>query len=253
MDEATSYTELQHLSNFLGAFARFEKRVAVGNSKEEIARLRNLFTEFQNLDKRLEPLRKLEAPKYNLFEILNISHLEAKVHTPFLGNLLRPWGSHHQGAVFLHSFLEKVASRPKWVEGLQNVRIIEEQNTGNGFADIVIRGRNSEGPFGIVIENKIYAGDQPQQLERYQQYLEYTLELPAERCLLIYLAPHRKRPSIPRSITQEDFDTLHGAGRLLLRSYHQDIRDWLKPFLSSVEAPKVRFILEQYLQIITKL
>ncbi len=253
MESHPEYPEIQHLQSFLQAHARVESRVTTIHIREETAVLRSFLIGFRSLDKALEPLRKLEAPRYNLFEILNIRHLEAKVHTPFLGNLLRPWGSHHQGDLFLRAFFNKVADRPGWLDGLTKLRIMEEKGTGDGFADIVIRGSNPDGEFGIVVENKIYAGDQKKQLERYQHYLSETLGLPEERCLLIYLAPRRKRPSIPYSILQVDFDSLHNAKRLLLRSYKKDIRDWLTPLLPLVQAPKVRFTLQQYLEIINRI
>lgn len=250
----TAPTDVTTLAAFLEAFSSYEGRMQQSHIREEKAKIGALLRGIRSLDATLAHFRKLQAPQYNLFEILNIRHLEAKVHTPFLGNLLDPRGSHSQGQLFLRSFLTQVAGRPDFLEGLRHIEVIEELGTrGQGFVDLIIRGRNEKGPFAIVVENKIYAKDQDEQLKRYHKYLTQTLLLPPCRYLLIYLTPHGAQPSIPESISQDDYTSLTKTGGLLLRSYKEDIRQWLEALLPDIPAPKVNYTLKQYLQIINRL
>lgn len=44
--------------------------------------------------------------KFNIFNILNLSQDETKLHTPFIAELLNPKGSHGMKDAFLREFIE---------------------------------------------------------------------------------------------------------------------------------------------------
>ena len=45
--------------------------------------------------------------KFNIFNILNLSQDETKLHTPFIAELLNPKGSHGMNDAFLREFIEE--------------------------------------------------------------------------------------------------------------------------------------------------
>jgi hypothetical protein len=111
------------------------------------------------------------ATRYNIFRLIGLERSEVGLHSPFLCNLLNPYGSHGQGTLFLRSFLELLAKRqPHLGEILSEVTdpadpsewiVLPERQR----IDISIIGRKA----GLVIfvENKIDAREQEDQLQRY--------------------------------------------------------------------------------------
>jgi hypothetical protein len=98
-----------------------------------------------------------------------------RVHSAFIAELLNPQGSHGQGNIFLKLFKEQFAADSKL--DYLNAKVEIEKHIGNkkenedysGRIDIFIK---DEANNCIVIENKIYAGDQENQLVRYHKYCE---------------------------------------------------------------------------------
>ena len=240
------------MQQFLDAYLHLEKDLTQTHIAETKAELGSFLRAFKVVDDVMQPYLQQEAPSYNIFKLLRIGHYETKVHSPFLANLLDPRGSHQQGDHFFKAFMTEVAQRPAWLEGLNTthkVQVILEQGSEKGFIDILIFGEQQGKPFGIVIENKIYAGDQEKQMERYYAYLRDVKNLPPDRLLLIYLTLDGKRPSIPYSISKESFKQLRDSkpSRILLRSYRKDIRKWLQKTNKEIPSEKVRFTIQQYL------
>ena len=100
----------------------------------------------------------------------------------------------------------------------------------------------------IVIENKIYAGDQKEQLERYHKFLSRTLQLLEEQFLLLYLRPFRYPPSIPHSISKEDYQRLKENGVLRELGYREDILPMLEQRIPEIKAPVVAQTVRQYIR-----
>ena len=184
------------------------------------------------------------APHFNIFRLLNVAHLEDDTHSPFLADLLNPRGSHGQGYLFLSTFLHHCAQ--KWPQR-PFLLSQEELQTGSwriqreiginlgadhkGFMDIVLT--NHKLGCVIVIENKIYAGEQRHQLKRYRGWLKNTY--PRYDQAIIFL-------------TLDGRDPTSGQARPL--SYRQDIAEWLHTALPQVQAANVQVIVKQYLAII---
>ncbi len=100
--------------------------------------------------------------KFNIFRVLNLSTSETRTHSAFLAELFNPKGSHGQGSVFLKLFVEQLGIKDFDFKSA-NVEIekfagyIDADYREGGRIDIVITDNNGQ---GIIIENKIYAGDQ---------------------------------------------------------------------------------------------
>ncbi len=103
-------------------------------------------------------------PNLNVWEAVNIARSELK-HCSFLRWLLDPRGSHYQGDLFLKRFSESFPREiPK--DELCSCKVKSEDfYHGAGRVDISITGRS----FIIIIEAKIDADEQEDQVSRYGQ------------------------------------------------------------------------------------
>ncbi len=122
---------------------------------------------------------------YNLFNELGISSDEVK-HSSMLKSLIDPNGSHGCGSLFYKSFIENIGfdiniEKYDWLNDIKNVKIHAEYFIGNrdhikgiivdenyGRIDLLIENTNKNK--ALIIENKVYACDQPQQLKRYYEF-----------------------------------------------------------------------------------
>lgn len=115
-------------------------------------------------------IRRLLAEDFNIYSILGMERLENNTHSKLIAELLNPKGTHHFGSVFLEQFLEEtnlqnildIQSTSVTVE--KHIGFVKKASNSGGRIDIYL-----EDQFGrsISIENKIYANDQDEQLQRY--------------------------------------------------------------------------------------
>lgn len=208
--------------------------------------------------------KKITAEDFNIFNILGISHLEVSTHSRFISNLLDPCGSHYQGNIFLELFMRKIG--------------IEDFN----YADASIEVEKSENKYGrfdifitddknwtIIIENKIHAESQEEQLGRYIKYLKETSKTKNKKLLYLTLAnefdndSHCNEDYSPGiGISQREKDFLKSQGVKTVEdiklykhiTYSNDILDWLaNAQKEAVSLPRIREVIEQYIQIIREL
>lgn len=102
---------------------------------------------------------------FNIFSILNMERLEVQTHSALLYELLNPEGSHSQGNIYLRLFIDEVLE----IKGFdfEDVKVDRERSISSlGRIDLVIENQEQL----IIIEIKIDAGDQENQLKRYNEY-----------------------------------------------------------------------------------
>lgn len=219
---------------------------------EDIPKYDALLDDYTAMRKKYYRWNRKKAERYNIFQVLNIRHGETKTHTPYLINLLNPKASHAQGLLFFNLFINAIAPESKkhlYMDlKVSNLRVKEEKSTEDGRLDIFIESFGLKDRFVIVIENKINAGDQDKQLERYYNHCQksgYT----DDNILLIYLTKCRKDAS-DSSMPFLERERLKEASVLVNMSYRQDIKNVLKTYIKELKSKKVRFIAKQYLDII---
>ena len=132
----------------------------------------NLLQHVSIISKKYDDIAKITGENFNVFSVMSMESDERFTHSAIIGELLNPKGSHSQGSVFLKLFVEEISSL-KEIENFdfENAKVIIEEHIGlidekyskGGFIDIVLKDNNNV----IVIENKIYAGYQKNQLVRY--------------------------------------------------------------------------------------
>ncbi len=165
-----------------------------------------------------------------------------------IGELSNPQGIHGQEDSFLKLFLgildfEEPEFNSKgaevWVEKTFNVEGDEKEQI-NGRIDLMIRENAYDGRI-LVIENKIFAKDQPEQLKRYQQYALKDSNNKKENIHLFYLTLWGTGPdefSTGDLVEDEDYKLI---------SYENEIIQWLDLCAKEVyDKPVIRETIIQY-------
>ena len=168
---------------------------------------------------------------FNVFELCGVWSSEMR-HSAILRELLDPQGMHGFKTKFLEAFFKQI--------GLEfdpnGCRAKTEVAYSNGRMDIVI----SSGDVAVVIENKIYAGDQEDQLKRYKE--EWLEAQSGKKQALLYLTLDGHEASNAEHV---DYQRI---------SYRNDILAWLETCIEmATEKPLVKSALEQYKELIKKL
>ena len=182
------------------------------------------------------------------FNLVGITAPGEETISRFIALLLEPNGAHGQGDMFLRKFVEilrenlkerSVENPMKNVGEIGDAKVETEHGTDKGRRiDIFIDLPN----FVIGIENKIWAGDQKDQLKDYGEYLAKR----GKDYLLIFLPCDGREPS-EWSITKEERAELEKEGKLITLSYRQLLLPWLKECLNECEADKVRWFIRDFI------
>jgi len=170
-------------------------------------------------------------PGFNLFSVLRSTSDEVRLHSRFLAFLLDPKATHNQGPALLSLLLKRLGIH---AFDLAHARVdVEYQNI-----DILVRNRAGQ---AVIIENKIYAGDQEEQLWRYHQRMQAE---GSSEVWTTYLTLDGSEP---------DEQSSKGLPVILV-SYEAEIIAWLKDCIPLVaREPGVRESLFQYIELLQKL
>lgn len=218
---------------------------------ENINNLKNLLQNVAIIQKKYDDLAEYSGEHYNVFDILGVRSDELS-HSSILTNLLDVKGKHGQKNVFLKLFINQIKllfrdeNRKLILEDFKtnNSTATKEKHVGKvdydrekgGRIDIVV----NDGVNNIIIENKVYAGDQPLQLVR---YFEFDKKAP-----ILYLTLDGKEPS------ENSKGKLTIGTEYVCISYKDDIVKWLEKCIKEmVNKPIIRETLNQYLFLIKNL
>lgn len=174
---------------------------------------------------------------FNVFTVLRSGSDEVNLHSRFLTALLDHRKAPDAPRANLEDFLENIAGCGDF--GLTGVTVERERDN----IDILVTNTARQ---AVVIENKIWAGDQPEQLQRYHGSLrERGFE--DRNIHLLYLTPHGHDPS-------EDSKGSLDAARIACISYVDTLPPWLERCQERAYAePGLRESIEQYLSLVRKL
>lgn len=178
--------------------------------------------------------------QFNIFQLLGLESDEVRTHSQFLAEMLNPNGSHGVGDAFLKLWLDQLGIKDFETMGAKSIvehYIGPVSETNGGRIDIMIASKSGK----IVIENKVFAGDQKNQLLRY-----YNDD---KKAALYYLTLFGTAPD-PEStgqgaLKEEQYTRI---------SYATDILNWLEACRKeAANIPTVRETITQYIQLIRKL
>ena len=230
----------------------------MNNTTSSEDRLESILDQVRVLKAKYDERAEVTGENFNVFSILDREGDEVKTHSAIIAELLNPQGSHSQGTLFLKLFLEKLLEDeiPKLKCGKDGLndeylkkfevgveisfdRKIKEGEIERRRLDILIEKDDD----CVVIENKIWAADQPEQLESYHEYATIKSGDP----ILIYLTPYGAEPG------------KHTLGNLpkdkvICLSYYEDIIEWVDACIKEVaRIPQIRETLHQYMMTVRKL
>ena len=210
------------------------------------------------LDKQRKEEARKRGEKYNIFSVLGLETSEVRTHSAFLASLLNPDGNHGVGSAFLDAFV-----RDMNLDELQfdtnNSQVNVEHVTGDGRIDILISDHNKK---AIIIENKIYAGDQLEQLKRYDDYAKQQFTN-GYRLLYLTLDGHKPSEDSTKGLKDNQYFRLAYNNNLNLsdedpsnsnNEISQDILHWLEECVKiAYNKPLVRETIIQYQSLIKSL
>lgn len=191
-----------------------------------------------------------KGESYNLFKVIDMTSNETSVHSAFLADLLNPKGLHHMGDTFLRLFTDEFLNDMSFST---ETAVVEREKyigpvtaTTGGRLDIIVTDTDKK---AIIIENKIYASDQENQLIRYHNYAETN----TSEHKLFYL-------SLDGTVHDEDKTAKHDNKELIEEehyftiSYESEILKWLEQCREKVvDKPLIREGISHYINLIKHL
>ena len=217
----------------------------------------NILNQVRIVSQKIKEQRKEKFERgenYNIFNDLGFMSDEVHLHSMFLANLLNPKGSHGQRGKFLEAFLKMLQKSFPTISAdnleldITNASVEVEKYIGwqtdseGGRIDIYL----TDGKHSIIIENKIYAGDQHHQMLRYWNYgMSQKGNDTGKSFVLIYLTLDGCSPS--KESLGEDLK----ENDIVCLSYKSDIRGWLDRCVElASRTPLVRETINQYISTI---
>lgn len=189
---------------------------------------------------------------FNIFNILRKPGEEVGLHSRFLAELLNPHASHKIvkfQQLFIEAVINTVISTQDWHREKLSINDSYDcefeysfKNTNYGRADIILKNKNNI----IIIENKIYAFDQKDQLARYYKACK-KLGYEDRNIYIVYL--NRFGDDVSDygrgDISQKDYGVI---------SYKEDIVNFLNLCKAEVTSyPHIEQTIEQYINTIYKI
>ena len=171
-----------------------------------------------------------------------------RLHSAFLSEILDPEAVHGLGDYFLKPFVKNVAiieteldTENAKVSAEESIGAISEDEKTGGRFDIAIKFHNPD--YLILIENKIDAGDQISQLQRYNNYVKKNYK---DNYKILYLTVDGHNPSrLSLGNAKIPYQCI---------SYKNDIKSWLTECIEKINArPFVDISVRQYIAVIEEL
>jgi len=222
-----------------------ESSIIMRNIKNIIEYVKSI----QAKEKIREQEKFIRGEKFNIFDVIGISTYEVSLHSALLAELFNPHGGHGVKDSFLKEFIALIPEKfsscissfdTELATIKKEVYIGSKTDDSGGRLDILIESDDK----AILIENKIYANDQKNQMHRYYNYAKNRYK---GGFILIYLTLYGDDAS-EESLTDLTED------KYLRLSYKQDIYRWINSCIRiATLKPLVRETLNQYLQTIKKI
>ena len=186
--------------------------------------------------------RAMGKHDYNIFTLFHGFSDEVNLHSNFIASLLDPNGDHYKNDLFLKLFLETCGIDDFSIDTSRATVFKEFKHI-----DIYI----SDGKKHIILENKVYAKDQPTQIARYIKAIQNKDTEDEDICVL-YLHPDGELPD------KQSFGDYHA--RLLgenasikfkVISYGNEILEWIDKCKNEVSnITDLNVFLSQYKDVI---
>lgn len=193
--------------------------------------------------------RAMGKHDYNIFTLFHKFSDEVNLHSNFIASLLDPNGDHYKGGLFLKLFLEMCGIDDFGIDTSMATVFKEFKHI-----DIYI----SDGKKHIILENKVYAKDQPTQIARYIKAIQNEgAEVKDEDICVLYLHPDGELPkenSLGGYKLNQDNTKLEKDGSIInfkVISYDKEILEWIDECKNEVSnITDLNVFLSQYKDVI---
>ena len=129
--------------------------------------LQNLLQQVATITQKNSEILNATGGRFNMFRICGVNHYE-NTHSAIIAELLNPKGTHSLKSELLEAFLSLIDKDFVPTDfNPSDATVYTEYTTDKGRIDILIKDTNKN---ALIIENKIYAADQYEQLKRYEQF-----------------------------------------------------------------------------------
>ena len=195
--------------------------------------------------KQVELEKQEKGEFFNVFNTIGLRTEEVRLHSAFIAELMNPKGSHGLSYRFLQAFLEVIDLPNDYIDYHRCSQNIVERVIGpvtdkeGGRIDIIIE----DGNHAVIIENKIYADDQTNQMLRYNNYGRKNFP---EGYKLVYLTLDGHYPdNCSLGCVKYPYITA---------SYEKNIVEWLEKCYSIAERkPLVQSVIKQYCELVKQI
>jgi hypothetical protein len=203
--------------------------------------LETLLEQVANINMEYAKIEEASKDSFNIFTVLRGESEEVGLHSKFIAELLDPNGSHRLGRLFQALFIKMLIKNNFTIDdspfSVQSEAVLGD----SGRIDILLEGKNQV----LIIENKIYAKDQPKQLQRYYEALRNRYS--DDKIRIIYLTLDGGSPS------DESQGTLPSE-RIWNISYKTNILEWIVLCIEEENnTTRLREILIQYKNLVKNL
>lgn len=179
---------------------------------------------------------------FNVFDLIINPYDEVHLHSRMIYSILTERKFQKQ---FLMSFLNSIdVSLPEdfSFSDFKNISVEKEKAFSNGRVDLFISFKIKNIYYNILIENKLLACDQPEQINR---YLSYMNSFPNANNYVCYLTLDGSAPSE---------DSTKRSDEIKLISYDSEIMNWIEECIKiASREPGVREVLIQYSSLLERL
>jgi len=202
---------------------------------------------FDDIKELIEKRKKRGFNNYNLITTMLNPNDEVRVHSRIIYSLLDIEGEHYQNTLFLEFFLDVIGIKEY---NIKNSKIYREYKN----IDLYL----TDGEKHIIIENKINADDQDEQIKRYIDTIKSeNPNLSCENLYVIYLSKDREKPS-PKSLGEkyeikDGYIQENDKKLAVFKSIHYDyhIKRWIELALKEVEnITNLSYALKQYQEVV---
>ncbi len=188
---------------------------------------------------------------YNILTTVLKKSDEVRLHSRMIHSLLNPGGTHYQGSLFLEKFIKQLNINDFEID-LNNCSVYKEYKQ----IDLYITDKNKH----IIIENKVYANDQENQIKRYIDIIQKENKgLKSNDILVIYLSLDRSEPSqysLGDLTIQQGTIKRDAIDIALYKSIHykREIIEWLKQCQYEVQnITNLNEVINQYADVVKML
>ena len=162
-----------------------------------------------------------------------------------IGNILNINGSHGQNRLFLTEFIDFLKRKNLQIPTDNYDYKVLREVSANGRIDILLESDS----FALIIENKPFALDQKDQINRYYEAMKVKHK---QHLAVLYLNQNRGLPkNFSDPVKQKELEDLFKVNKLVVVSYFELI-EYLTVCYQKCESEKFRYFLNDFIGYISK-